>query len=77
MSIEKAIELFHSDILILFAHVERVLFHVTQLNISSVPMTCLNNYYCVFKADLRYVCDTGSEWVCNTCTEAWSDATAS
>ena len=25
---------------------------------------------CVFKADLRYVCDTGSEWVCKTCDRA-------
>ena len=30
---------------------------------------------CVFKADLRYVCDTGREWVC-TSIEAWCDAPA-
>ena len=24
----------------------------------------------MFKADLRYVCDTGSEWVCKTCDRA-------
>ena len=25
---------------------------------------------CVFSADLRYVCDTGKEWVCKTCDRA-------
>ena len=43
-----------------------MLFHVTQLNIPSVA-DLLN---CVFEADLRYVCDTGSEWVCKTCDRA-------
>ena len=40
----------------------RVLSHVTQPNIPSVK--------CVFSADLRYVCDTGKEWVCKTCDRA-------
>ena len=39
---------------------------------SVVPCTkytkCSNNFLeCVFSADLRYVSDTGKEWVCKTC----------
>ena len=32
---------------------------------------CSNNLIkCVFSADIRYVCDTGNEWVCKTCDRA-------
>ena len=49
-------------------------FHCLMYSKSVVPCNlakytkCSNNLLeCVFSADLRYVSDTGNEWVCRTC----------
>ena len=69
--IEQAIVSFHSDIK--NGHV----CHPLMYRKSVVPCNPANYFKysndllnCVFSADLRYVCDTGDEYVCKTCDRA-------
>ena len=73
---EQAIEPFHSDIMngpdYVCTCCHRLMYRKSVVSCNPAKYSkCTNDLLnCVFKADLRYVCDTGSEWVCNTCDRA-------
>ena len=73
VSVEHAIVSFYSDI----KNGPDFVCHRLMYRKSVVPCNpakyskCNNDLLnCVFSADLRYVCDTGNEYVCNTCDRA-------
>ena len=76
VSTEQAIVSFHSDIknepdfVCTFCH--RLMYRksVVTCNPAKYSKCGSDLLKCVFSADLRYVCDTGIEYVCNTCDRA-------
>ena len=70
ISAEQAIVHFHSDIengpdfICTCCHHLMYSKSVVLCNLAKYSHDLLD---CVFSADLRYVCDTGKEWVCKTC----------
>ena len=76
VSIEEAIVSFHSDIKngpdFVCTCCHRLMYKKSVVPCNPAKYSkCSNDLLnCVFEADLRYVCDTGSEWVCKTCDRA-------
>ena len=74
--IEEAIVSFHSDIKngpdFVCTCCHRLMYRksVVLCNTAKYSKCSSDLLNCVFKADLRYVCGTGSEWVCKTCDRA-------
>ena len=72
MPIEEAIVSFHADIKngpdFVCTCCHRLMYRksVVPCNPATYSKCSDDLLNCVFKADLRYVCDTGSEWVCKT-----------
>ena len=76
VSVQQAIMSFHSDIKnepdIVCSCCHRLMYNKSVVPCNLAKYTkCTNNLLeCVFSADLRYVSDTGNEWVCKTCDRA-------
>ena len=76
VSIEQAIVSFHSDIKngpdFVCTCFHRLMYRKSVVTLTQAKCSkCGNDLLkCVFSADLRYVCDTGNEYVCNTCDRA-------
>jgi hypothetical protein len=76
VSIEQAIVSFHSDIKngpdFVCTCCHRLMYRKSVVPCNPAKYSkCSNDLLnCVFSADLRYVCDTGNEYVCKTCDRA-------
>ena len=76
VSIEQAIVSFHSDIKdgpdLVCTCCHRLMYRksVVPCNPAKYSKCGHDLLDCVFSADLRYVCDTGNEYVCKTCDRA-------
>ena len=76
VSVEQAIMSFHSDIKngpdFVCTCCHRLMYSKSVVSCNPAKYSkCSNNLLeCVFTADLRYVSDTGNEWVCKTCDQA-------
>ena len=76
VSVQQAIMSFHSDIKngpdFVCSCCHRLMDSKSVVSCNPAKYTkCSNNLLeCVFSADLRYVSDTGNEWVCKTCDRA-------
>ena len=76
VSVQQAIMSFHSDIKngpdFVCSCCHRLMYSKSVVPCNLAKYTkCTNNLLeCVFGSDLRYVCDTGNEWVCKTCDRA-------
>ena len=76
VSTEQAIVSFHSDIKngpdFVCTCCHRLMYRKSVVTCNPAKYSkCSNDLLkCVFSADLRYVCDTGNEYVCNTCDRA-------
>ena len=68
VSIEQAIVLFHSGPDFVCTCCHRLMYRKSVVPCNTAKYSKFSNdlLSCVFKADLRYVCDTGSERVCKT-----------
>ena len=73
VSVQQAIMSFHSDIKngpdYVCTCCHRLMYNksVVSCNLAKYSKCSNNLLECVFSADLRYVSDTGNEWVCKTC----------
>ncbi len=76
VSVQQAIMSFHSDIKngpdFVYSCCHRLMYSksVAPCNLAKYTKCSNNLLECVFSADLRYVSDTGNEWVCKTCDRA-------
>ena len=76
VSVQQAIMSFHSDIKngpdFVCSCCHRLMYNksVVPCNLAKYSKCTNNLLECVFSADLRYVSDTGNEWVCKTCDRA-------
>ena len=76
VSIEQAIVSFHSDIKngpdFVCTCCHRLMYRKSAVPCNPAKYSkCSNDLLnCVFSADLRYVCDTGNEYICKTCDRA-------
>ena len=76
VSLQQAIVSFHSDIKngpdFVCTCCHRLMYRKSVVSCNSAKYSkCSNDLLnCVFSSDLRYICDTGSEWVCLTCDRA-------
>ena len=76
MSIQKAIIFFHSDIkngpdfVCTCCHRLMHSKSVVSCDLAKYSKCSSDLLKCVFSADIRYVCDTGNEWVRKTCDRA-------
>ena len=73
VSVQQAIMSFHADIKngpdFVCSCCHRLMYSkiVVPCNLAKYTKCTNNLLECVFSADLRYVSDTGNEWVCKTC----------
>ena len=76
VSIEQAIVSFHSDVKngpdFVCTCCHRLMYRKSVVSCNTAKYSkCSNDLLnCVFSADLRYICDTGDEYVCKTCDRA-------
>ena len=69
VSVQQAVMSFHSGPDFVCSCCHRVMYSKSVVPCNLAKYTkCTNNLLeCVLSADLRYVSDTGNEWVCKTC----------